>query len=118
MSQVVLDDESHVVATVQEWLGWCRWAWGETHASEPGPRLHYWGTHICTGNGKTYATKKSYSVGANINVLYVSPPLQSNALSASTPNHICENLGQFASSYSGTLAKELSSQTGSLSLIR
>lgn len=29
MSQVVLDDESHVVATVQEWLERCGWAWEE-----------------------------------------------------------------------------------------
>lgn len=29
MSQVVLDDESHVVATVQEWLERCGWTWEE-----------------------------------------------------------------------------------------
>lgn len=44
--------------------------------------LHYWGTHICTDNGKTYATKKSYSVGANIKECYVSPVPHSNTPSA------------------------------------
>lgn len=73
MSQDVLDDESHVVATVQEWLGCCRWTWGETHAPEPGPRLHCWGSHICTDNGRVYATRKSYSIRAYIRMCYVSP---------------------------------------------
>lgn len=31
-----------------------------------------WGRHICTDNSKTYVTNKSYSVGANIKLCYVS----------------------------------------------